>query len=42
MGDVLDTMAVITFMPEGPPGLDMIERHLSNGEPFLFRWLPYF
>lgn len=30
MGDVLDTMAVNTFMPEGPPGLDMIERGFGD------------
>jgi len=23
-------------------GLDMIDRHLTNGESFVFRWLPYF
>jgi hypothetical protein len=23
-------------------GLDMIERHLTNQEAFVFRWLPYF
>ena len=23
-------------------GLDMIDRHLTNQEAFVFRWLPYF
>jgi len=23
-------------------GLDMIDRHLTNAEAFVFRWLPYF